>query len=170
MANNKVQLSNGTVLLDLTGDTVTPETLLSGVTAHNAAGERIVGAATAGGITNFPTIEEVRANWTAVNLITDPAGSVIYFTASIIFAFIIGVKEEIDRGIVFLEVNPQNQDFIFRNLCNEDGRIHVFELVLDRGAIAYSIIMEDVLSGEMSSDSTFQGVIYYTSADNFFSK
>ena len=44
MANNKVQLSDGTVLLDLTGDTVTPETLLSGVTAHNAAGERISGA------------------------------------------------------------------------------------------------------------------------------
>ena len=43
MANNKVQLSDGTVLLDLTGDTVTPETLLSGVTAHDAAGERING-------------------------------------------------------------------------------------------------------------------------------
>lgn len=48
MANNKVQLSDGTVLLDLTGDTVTPETLLSGVTAHNAAGEPIVGEATSG--------------------------------------------------------------------------------------------------------------------------
>lgn len=44
MANNKVQLSDGTVLLDLTGDTVTPETLLSGVAAHNAAGEQISGA------------------------------------------------------------------------------------------------------------------------------
>ena len=41
MANNKVQLSDGTVLLDLTGDTVTPETLMAGVIAHNAAGERI---------------------------------------------------------------------------------------------------------------------------------
>lgn len=44
MANNKVQLSDGTVLLDLTGDTVTPETLMAGVIAHNAAGERISGA------------------------------------------------------------------------------------------------------------------------------
>lgn len=43
MANNKVQLSDGTVLLDLTGDTVTPETLMVGVTAHDAAGERING-------------------------------------------------------------------------------------------------------------------------------
>lgn len=44
MANNKVQLSDGTVLLDLTGDTVSSQTLLSGVTAHNAAGDPIVGA------------------------------------------------------------------------------------------------------------------------------
>lgn len=44
MANNKVQLSDGTVLLDLTEDTVTPGNLLSGATAHNAAGEQISGA------------------------------------------------------------------------------------------------------------------------------
>lgn len=49
MANNKVQLSDGTVLLDLTGDTVTPETLMAGVIAHNAAGERIVGTGGGGG-------------------------------------------------------------------------------------------------------------------------
>ncbi len=169
MANSKVQLSDGTVLLDLTGDTVTPETLLSGVTAHNAAGEPIVGAATAGGITSFPTIEEVKANWTAVNLTADIGGGDIQFTSSIIFAFIIGVKEELDRGIVFLEVK-QNQDFGFCNLCNEDNRIHVFELYLDQGAIVYDILVEDVLGGEMTTINTFQSVIYYTTADNFFSK
>lgn len=169
MANNKVQLSDGTVLLDLTGDTVTPETLMAGVTAHNAAGNPIVGAATAGGITNFPTIEEVKANWTAVNLVTHPSGSVIHFTSSIILAFIIGVKEEIDRGIVFLEVKP-NQDFDFCNLCNENGRIHVFELYLDQYGINYSIAISGVLGGDVPGYTTFQSVIYYTTADNFFSK
>ena len=44
MANNKVQLSDGTTLMDLTQDTVTPQTLLSGAAAHNAAGEKISGA------------------------------------------------------------------------------------------------------------------------------
>lgn len=44
MANNKVQLSDGTTLIDLTQDTVTPQTLLSGATAHNAAGEKISGS------------------------------------------------------------------------------------------------------------------------------
>ena len=55
MANNKVQLSDGTVLLDLTGDTVTPETLAAGVTAHNAAGEQIVGTS-GGGVTWYAPI------------------------------------------------------------------------------------------------------------------
>ena len=44
MANNKVQLSDGTTLMDLTQDTVTPQTLLAGATAHDAAGDRINGA------------------------------------------------------------------------------------------------------------------------------
>lgn len=43
MAVNKVEI-NGEVQLDLTQDTVTPETLLSGTTAHNAAGEEITGS------------------------------------------------------------------------------------------------------------------------------
>lgn len=42
MAVNKVEI-NGEVKLDLTQDTVTPENLLSGATAHNAAGEQISG-------------------------------------------------------------------------------------------------------------------------------
>ncbi len=43
MAVNKVEIG-GEVKLDLTADTVTPENLLSGATAHNAAGEQISGA------------------------------------------------------------------------------------------------------------------------------
>lgn len=43
MANNKVQLSDGTILLDVSSDSVTPDKMLSGTTAHNAAGEPITG-------------------------------------------------------------------------------------------------------------------------------
>lgn len=39
---NKVDY-NGKTLIDLTGDTVTPDTLLTGVTAHNAQGEIVTG-------------------------------------------------------------------------------------------------------------------------------
>lgn len=42
MAYNKVE-ANGETLIDLTGDTVTADTLVSGRTAHLASGERIIG-------------------------------------------------------------------------------------------------------------------------------
>lgn len=82
MANNKVQLSDGTVLLDLTGDTVTPETLAAGVTAHDAAGERIVGTVvgiklTGIAITTPPTKTAYNAGETF-----DPAGMVVTATYS----------------------------------------------------------------------------------------
>ena len=43
MANSKVVLSNGTVLIDLTSDTVDAPHLLSGYTAHGADGEAVTG-------------------------------------------------------------------------------------------------------------------------------
>lgn len=43
MAVSKVQLANGEVLIDLTKDSIKPETLAEGVTAHGADGEPIVG-------------------------------------------------------------------------------------------------------------------------------
>lgn len=46
MAVNKVEI-NGKTVLDLTGDSVTPEQLSQGTTAHNAAGEQITGTYTA---------------------------------------------------------------------------------------------------------------------------
>lgn len=49
MANeyvSKVVLSNGTTLIDLTADTVTPETMLTGTTAHDKSGAPIEGTCT----------------------------------------------------------------------------------------------------------------------------
>lgn len=43
MGVNKVDLSTGENLIDLTSDTVAPETMVKGVTAHNSAGEQIEG-------------------------------------------------------------------------------------------------------------------------------
>ena len=58
MANNKVQLADGTVLMDLTSDTVTPQSMILGATAHDASGEQITGVvelANAG--TNTPLVD-----------------------------------------------------------------------------------------------------------------
>jgi hypothetical protein len=49
MAVSKVELANGEVLMDLTGDSVTPDTLAEGETAHDATGEPIVGRMKSGG-------------------------------------------------------------------------------------------------------------------------
>lgn len=43
MANSKIVLSTGEVLIDLTNDTVEPSKLLDGVTAHGPDGEAVVG-------------------------------------------------------------------------------------------------------------------------------
>lgn len=47
MAVNKVVI-NGETLLDLTGDTITPDTLDEGITAHDASGTKITGRRIAG--------------------------------------------------------------------------------------------------------------------------
>lgn len=43
MANNKVQLSDGTVLIDITDSTADPSNVLRGVVAYAADGTRVVG-------------------------------------------------------------------------------------------------------------------------------
>ena len=46
---NHVKLSTGETLIDLRSDSVTPDTLAEGVTAHNSQGEQITGTMTGGG-------------------------------------------------------------------------------------------------------------------------
>lgn len=46
MANSKIVLASGEVLIDLTGDTVEPNKLLKGITAHGKDGEPVTGTCT----------------------------------------------------------------------------------------------------------------------------
>ena len=43
MANNKVQLADGTVLIDISSDTVTADKIIKGYTGHDATGAAITG-------------------------------------------------------------------------------------------------------------------------------
>ena len=81
MAVNKVDI-NGTTVIDLTDDSVTPETLKKGETAHNAAGEQIVGTMEAGGgttpgapgdITFYDYDGTIVTSWTLKELATKTA-------------------------------------------------------------------------------------------------
>ena len=70
MANeyvSKVVLSNGTTLIDLTGDTITPGDLQSGVTAHDKSGAPITGTNTYDSDTSDDTaaVGEILAGKTA---------------------------------------------------------------------------------------------------------
>ena len=57
MAVNKV-VYGGNTLIDLSGSTVTPETLLEGETAYNAAGELITGTGSLGTV-RYDTTQEL---------------------------------------------------------------------------------------------------------------
>lgn len=77
MAVNKV-VYDGTTLIDLTGDTVTEDTLLVGTTAHDASGEQITGTMTKGASLNIiETFEKFQATSTVKNgnVITSTDGS-----------------------------------------------------------------------------------------------
>ena len=59
MAVNKVKLSNGETLIDVSADTVTIETLAEGVTAHDKTGVKITGTAKVGTTENWTlTLED----------------------------------------------------------------------------------------------------------------
>lgn len=71
MAANKVVYGNKT-LIDLTGDTVTEDTLISGSTAHKADGTIITGTAFAG----YPD------EWVFTDPLEDSDGNAIYDNSS----------------------------------------------------------------------------------------
>lgn len=73
MAVNKVDV-NGSTVLDLTNDSVTPETLTLGATAHNAAGERITGT--------YEAPEEIF--WATYNVTTFPEIKAAYDAGKVI--------------------------------------------------------------------------------------
>ena len=69
---NKVALANGTVLIDLTSDTVKAESVLSGVTAHDKRGAKITGTLFA----DYPDSMELTDSITdsSGNAVTDSSG------------------------------------------------------------------------------------------------
>lgn len=65
--NSKVVLSNGTVLIDLTADTISDDKILSGYTAHDKSGAPITGSCTYDSDTSEDTasVSEILATKTA---------------------------------------------------------------------------------------------------------
>lgn len=70
---NKVVYGNKT-LIDLTSDTVTPETLIEGSTAHDKSGAQIVGTAQAGSSANIQTSKSVTITSNGSTTVTPDSG------------------------------------------------------------------------------------------------
>lgn len=92
MANNKV-IYDGTTLIDLTSDTVTPDTLLTGATAHDASGAQITGTATGGG-----DLSDITTNITGLlkgagGKVTQAEGGTDYATPDDAKAFVVTFTE-----------------------------------------------------------------------------
>ena len=67
---NKVALANGTVLIDLTSDTVKAESVLAGVTAHDKSGAKITGTLFA----DYPDSMELTDSISSGNAVIDSSG------------------------------------------------------------------------------------------------
>lgn len=89
MSVNKVEI-NGETVLDLTQDSVTPKTLKKGTTAHNAAGEKIVGEAvddlslglTGASVGQVPVVESVDAQGKPTAWVPSSAPGILLVTIS----------------------------------------------------------------------------------------
>ena len=81
MAVNKVEI-NGETKLDLTQDTVTPENLLSGATAHNSAGVQIVGKYQSVTLTGLEITAPPKKTAYLTGEAFDPTGMVVTATYS----------------------------------------------------------------------------------------
>ena len=81
MAVNKIEV-NGETKLDLTQDTVTPESLLFGVTAHNSAGVQIVGKYQSVTLTELEITAPPKKTAYLTGETFDPTGMVVTATYS----------------------------------------------------------------------------------------
>jgi len=83
MPNSKVQLANGTVLLDLTSDTVSASTLKRGFTAHDSAGNSITGTMDGGGGGNYNVTSTENLDGTQNIAIVDVQGGITVESLSV---------------------------------------------------------------------------------------
>lgn len=88
MAINKVVLNKKDgeeVLIDLTDDSVTPETLAKGVTAHDAAGNQIVGTGSVGDFSTDETLKFENDTLSVNTIDTVKEGSKLPITSGAVF-------------------------------------------------------------------------------------
>ena len=120
MARNKVEIVNGsttTVLLDVSGTTATPATVLSGYTFTQADGTQATGTMeqASGGIQEVATVSEVQ------NIVsTEPVGTIFKYTGT--------TTSEYEQGEFYMVVDAPNVnltvEYDYSNY-SESGEVYV---------------------------------------------
>ncbi len=108
------------VLIDLTGDTVTPESLLSGFTAHNAMGQLIQGAASAG----KPVASGTFAQGSLSQSVTV---SGLDFKPDAVFLMWNGINRSQSRSILAAACKPASSSLGFAAFLYYSGGYDVFQ-------------------------------------------
>lgn len=130
-----------------------------------------------GGITNFPTIEEVKANWSSIT-ITETAGNSIPIGSGVVLCFMSGYsisdsEDEFVGGTFFIKIEPTMEELYWDSLYNIDGsEIYISEMhvVSSEDYVSFNNLTRvEAFDGNFAASSTFIPKIYYTDADNFFS-
>lgn len=144
MANNQYVnklVKDGVTKLDLTGDTVTPSSLTVGTTAHNAAGEPIVGTLKAAGNVDLSasSVTVSRANPTVTVTLSNATGTVSIST----------------RGSGFSATLNNNTITITRTTVENDSGLIIINVAENASAYGLTKLI----------DVTVEGIEFVTWAD-----
>ena len=80
---------------------------------------------------------------------------------------------ELVNETFFIKIESSMEDFYWTSLYNDSSRIYYATISLDLtgGSIDFDkLIRVEAIEGNFSPNDTFMPKIYYTTADNFFSK
>ena len=145
MAVNKVDV-NGSTVLDLTNDSVTPETLTLGATAHNAAGEQITGT--------YEAPEEIF--WATYNVTTFPEIKAAYDAGKVIL-----LKIPVDMGEVTTRENAGI--IILNNYYYENSEYGEF------GTVVFSLVSASYVYSNQTAPESSTFVVNFENGNSFWS-
>lgn len=134
MAVNKV-IYGGDVLIDLSADTVTADTLAEGVTAHDASGAVITGTMTPGG--------GGVVNMNNCTIVTDPPSKTNYYVC----------RENVSGGAIAYSISKHYTDANITTNARCDSTMYIVAGTI-KGAV--------VTDGEVLRVVSGQGLIYKT--------
>lgn len=163
MGNSKVELADGTVLVDLTGDTVNASSLASGYTAHGPDGNPIVGE-----------FKQQQADWnqtdtTANDYIKNKPTNVSEFTndagytnniGTVTGIKINGATKNPSSGVVDLGTVITSHQSLANYITNTTKLIRRVQLTVQNQSITKNSYVNVQFTTPSISGFTFAGVVY----------